>query len=291
MKLLLQSNEILAEEPMLEQGEPVPVVRSADQSTAESNTGKWILLILAVIYVAGSLYLLFDLRSQVNSLSKDSKAQFAELTKRVQAAEASDETLAQQVGMTKKELAARAAELQRQTRAAEARLAERQKEQISQVTGKVAGVETEVGGVKTDVASTKTDLEATKAKLERTIGDLGLQSGLVAKTRDDLELLKHKGDRNYYEFTLLKGAKPQPVSTVSLQLRKADTKRGKYTMNVTADDRTIEKKDRNVNEPIQFYTGRDHLLYELVVWTADKNKVTGYLSTPKNAPVPVSANQ
>ena len=188
---------------MLEQGEPVPVVRSADQSTAESNTGKWILLILAVIYVAGSLYLLFDLRSQVNSLSKDSKAQFAELTKRVQAAEASDETLAQQVGMTKKELAARAAELQRQTRAAEARLAERQKEQISQVTGKVAGVETEVGGVKTDVASTKTDLEATKAKLERTIGDLGLQSGLVAKTRDDLELLKHKGDRNYYEFTLL----------------------------------------------------------------------------------------
>jgi hypothetical protein len=291
MKLPLQSNEILAEEPMLEQGEPVPVVRSADQSTAESNTGKWILLILAVIYVAGSLYLLFDLRSQVNSLSKDSKAQFAELTKRVQAAEASDETLAQQVGMTKKELAARAAELQRQTRAAEARLAERQKEQISQVTGKVAGVETEVGGVKTDVASTKTDLEATKARLERTIGDLGLQSGLVAKTRDDLELLKHRGDRNYYEFTLLKGAKPQPVSTVSLQLRKADAKRGKYTMNVTADDRTIEKKDRNVNEPIQFYTGRDHLLYELVVWTADKNKVTGYLSTPKNAPVPVSANQ
>jgi len=287
MKLLLQSNEILAEEPMLEQGEPVPVVRSADQSTAESNTGKWILLILAVIYVAGSLYLLFDLRSQVNSLSKDSKAQFAELTKRVQAAEASDETLAQQVGMTKKELAARAAELQRQTRAAEARLAERQKEQISQVTGKVAGVETEVGGVKTDVASTKTDLEATKAKLERTIGDLGLQSGLVAKTRDDLELLKHKGDRNYYEFTLLKGAKPQPVSTVSLQLRKADTKRGKYTMDVIDDDPTIEKKDRNVNEPIQFYTGRDHLLYELVVWTADKNKVTGYLSTPKNAPVPV----
>jgi chromosome segregation ATPase len=188
-------------------------------------------------------------------------------------------------------LAARAAELQRQTRAAEARLAERQKEQISQVNGKVAGVETEVGGVKTDVASTKTDLEATKARLERTIGDLGLQSGLVAKTRDDLELLKHRGDRNYYEFTLLKGAKPQPVSTVSLQLRKADAKRGKYTMNVTADDRTIEKKDRNVNEPIQFYTGRDHLLYELVVWTADKNKVTGYLSTPKNAPVPVSANQ
>jgi hypothetical protein len=44
-----------------------------------------------------------------------------------------------------------------------------------------------------------------------------------------------------------------------------------------------------VNEPIQFYTGRDHMLYELVVWTLDKNKATGYVSTPKNAPVPVTA--
>jgi hypothetical protein len=94
-------------------------------------------------------------------------------------------------------------------------------------------------------------------------------------------MLKHKGDRNYYEFTLLRGAKPQPVSTVSLQLKKTDAKKGKFTMNVTSDDKTIEKKDRNVAEPIQFYSGRDHLLFELVVWTVDKNKATGYLSTPK----------
>ena len=108
-------------------------------------------------------------------------------------------------------------------------------------------------------------------------------------TRGDLEALKHKGDRQYYEFTLLKGAKPQAFSTVALQLKKTDPKRGKYTLNVTADDRTIEKKDRNQSEPVQFYTGREHMLYELVAWTVDKNKVTGYLSTPKNAPVAITA--
>ena len=108
-----------------------------------------------------------------------------------------------------------------------------------------------------------------------------MQSGLVANTREDLEVLKHKGDRNYYEFTLIKGAKPQPVSTVGLQLKKTDPKKGKFTLNVTSDDRTIEKKDRNVSEPIQFYSGRDRMLYELVVWSVDKNKATGYLSTPK----------
>ena len=258
---------------------------------SENSTGRWILLILAVLYVAGSLYFLFDLRGRFDQMSKNqaaSAAQIEELNKRMQSAEAEAETLGQQVGMTKKDLAQRAAQLQAQAKAAEARLAQQQKEQISQVSGDIAGVKSDVGGVRTDLGTTKTDLEATKAKLESTIGDLGVQSGLIAHTRDDLEILKHKGDRNYYEFTLLKGAKPQPVSTVSLQLKKTDPKRSKFTLNVTSDDKTFEKKDKNVAEPIQFYSGRDHLLFEVVVWSVDKNKITGYLSTPKNAPVPVT---
>ncbi len=274
---------------MSELDEQVTVVHES----GGSNAGKWILLLLAAIYVVASLYLLIDQRGRVNKLTQDqvaSQKEIADLTNRMQAAEAEAETLGQQVGMTKKDLASRAAQLQASQRAAEERLAKEQKEQITAVSGEVAGVKTDVGGVKTDVASTKEELAATKAKLESTIGDLGLQSGLIAKTRDDLEVLKHKGDRNYYEFTLVRGAKPQPVSTVSLQMKKIDPKRGKYTLNVTSDDKTIEKKDRNVNEPIQFYTGRDHLLYELVVWTLDKNKATGYVSTPKSAPVPVTAS-
>jgi hypothetical protein len=258
-----------------------------------SNTAKWLLLLLGAIYVAASLYLLVDLRGRVSTLHERQAAtakELSALTERMQAAEAEAETLGQQVGITKKELAQRAAQLQAAQREAEARLAKEQKEQITAVSGDIAGVKTDVGGVKTDVAQTKSDLAATKAKLESTVGDLGLQSGLIAKTRDDLEVLKHRGDRQYYEFTLMRGAKPQPVSTVSLQLRKIDPKRGKFTLNVTSDDKTIEKKDRNVNEPIQFYTGRDHMLYELVVWTLDKNKATGYVSTPKNAPVPVTAS-
>jgi hypothetical protein len=263
------------------------------QVASEGSAGKWILLALALIYVAGSLYFIFDLRGRLDQINKEqtaSKIQLADLGKRMQSAEADDETLAQQVGLTKKEMVSRSAELMRQQRASEARLAEQQKQEISAVSGEVAGVKTDVGGVKTDVASAKADLEATKAKLQSAIGDLGVQSGLIANTRGDLEILKHKGDRNYYEFTLIKGAKSQPVSTVGLQLKKTDVKKGKFTLDVTSDDKTIEKKDRNVSEPIQFYSGRDRMLYELVVWTVDKNKATGYLSTPKNAPTPVSAN-
>ena len=259
----------------------------------QSNAGKWILTVLAVLFVAASGYAHWVTHETVQRMTQDlgaSQAEVRELQARMQNEEAQQETLARQAGMTKKELVQRTAELQAQERAAESRLEQEQKEQISQVNGDIAGVKTDVGGVKTDVASTKADLDATKAKLQSTIGDLGVQSGLIATTRDDLEVLKHKGDRNYYEFTLLKGAKPQPVATVSLQLKKADAKRGKFTLNVTSDDKTIEKKDRNIAEPIQFYSGRDRMLFELVVWTVDKNKATGYLSTPKNAPVPVTSN-
>lgn len=277
---------------MPEEGEQIPIEHTEHQS----NTGKWILLFLAIVFVAGAVYGYVTTQQHVEKLTKDlsdSQAQVAELKSRMQTAEASEDALAHQVGLTKKELAQRAAELQAEQRTAESRLQKEQNEakaQIGQVSGEVAGVKTDVGGVKTDVASTKADLEATKAKLQSTIGDLGVQTGLIARTSGDLEILKHKGDRNYYEFTLLKGAKPQPVATVSLQLKKTDDKHGKFTMNVTSDDKTIAKQDRNIAEPIQFYSGRDHLLFELVVWTVDKKKATGYLSTPKSAPVPVTAN-
>ena len=266
------------------------------QVEQQSTAGKWILVILAILFVAGSVYGYVTTQQHVQKLTTDlsaSQAQVAELQKRVQSSEAQEETIAQKLGMTKKELMERAAALQAQQKADESRLAQQEKEskeQIGQVSGEVAGVKTDVGGVKTDVASTKADLEATKAKLQSAVGDLGVQSGLIANTRSDLEILKHKGDRNYYEFTLLRGAKPQPVATVSLQLKKTDPKHGKFTMNVTSDDRTIEKRDRNIAEPIQFYSGRDHLLFELVVWTVDKKKATGYLSTPKSAPTPVTGN-
>jgi multidrug efflux pump subunit AcrA (membrane-fusion protein) len=263
------------------------------QMEHQSSAGKWVLTVLAGLVVAVFGFAHYMTYSTVQKLTTDmgaSQAQVKELMNRMQTMESQSDALREKVGLTKQELAQRVAELRAQQKASESRLEKEQKAQISAVTGDIAGVKTDVGGVKTDVASTKADLEATKAKLQSTIGDLGVQSGLIAHTAGDLDILKHKGDRNYYEFTLLRGAKPQPVSTVSLQLKKADAKKGKFTMNVTSDDKTIEKKDRNVSEPIQFYSGREHLLFELVVWTVDKNKATGYLSTPKGAPVPVTAN-
>jgi len=255
-----------------------------------------ILLAAAGIFVLLSLYLTFDLRTRMEKIElgqKNALAENAQLLKRLGITEASlkaseemTSELSSKLGMTQKDVAVRAAQLRKEQAASEERLKQEQQTELGKVNGEVAGVKTDLGGAKTDIAATRSDLEATKGKLDRALGDLNVQSGLIARTRDDLETLKHKGDRNYYEFTLKKNEKPQPVSTVSLQLKKIDSKKGKFSLNVLADDKTIEKKDRTLYEPLQFYTGRDRMLYELVVFTADKNSISGYISTPKTAPVP-----
>jgi hypothetical protein len=264
------------------------VQNQGSESRAMSSGLKMALLVLAGIYILVSGYLMITSYSRIGKLEEQQKAQEQDTQKKIATlrseTQASTGALADKLGMTQKELATRSSQLQAQQRAAESRLSEQQKEQIGAVSTDVAAVKTDVGGVKTDVATTKQQLADTQAKLQSVIGDLNVQSGLIAKTRGDLDELKRRGDRNYFEFSLLKGQKPTAISTIALQLKKVDVKKGKFTLAVIADDRSFEKKDRLMYEPMQFYTGKDRQLYELVVFEVDKNKVGGYLSTPKAAP-------
>jgi len=198
------------------------------------------------------------------------------------------EELGNSLGLTQKQLDARAQELIRREDAQEAnsqRLASAQKQTAQAVTGlasDVSGVKTDVGGVRTDLGKTQTDLATTISQLTSMKGDLNGHSSLIARNHDELELLKHKGDRNYYEFTLNKGQR-KPVGTISLELKKADGKKNRFTLVVDSDDKQYEKKDRSLNEPLQFYSGKDPALFEIMVNSVGgKNQsISGYLSAPK----------
>jgi hypothetical protein len=255
---------------------------------------QYVLFALAVLYVIASLYFMYTLKTRLDGLDQkqmalnDAQQQLAQRLHMT--SNEFKQALTSEVGLTKQEMAKRAAELERQQKQSEAKLSsaqQQQGQQIAAVSGEVSGVKTDLGTTKTDIQKTQSDLAATNQKLEKTIGDLGVQSGLIAHNSGELDMLKRKGERNYYDFTLQKGAR-MPVSTVSLQLKKVDAKKSRFTLNVIADDKTIEKKDKTIGEPLQFYTGRDRLLYEVVVFTANKNSITGYLATPKNAPTPVT---
>jgi len=198
--------------------------------------------------------------------------------------------LSRSLGMTQKQLDERAQQIIRQQDAATKKLQAAQQQtaaQVSAVSSEVSNMKTDVGGVKTDVAKTQTDLATAISQLQSMRGDLTGQSTLIARNHDELVTLQHKGDRNYYEFSLDKGRR-KPVGTISLELRKADPKHSRFTLYIFADDRRYEKKDRNVNEPLQFYSGKQPELYEIVVNSiSSKNRISGYVSTPKSAPMPV----
>jgi hypothetical protein len=49
------------------------------------------------------------------------------------------------------------------------------------------------------------------------------------------------------------------------------------------EQKSFEKKNRSVNEPIFFYTGGSHAALELVVNKVTKTTASGYVSVPKAA--------
>jgi len=256
-----------------------------------SRVVKIILMVTVAIYMAGSLLFLVQTNNRMTALEqKQASAQTAtdkklgDITNLGYQNRASVDALAEKVGMTQTELKRRASVLQQAETATENRLSADEKsnaDQFGKVNGEVAGVKTQVTQIGSDVSDTRSDLAQTKTKLDTAIGELNHHAELIATNHAELDQLKHKGERNFYEFTLNKGQNPTRLSTVSLQLKKTDPKKNRFTLVVFADDMQIEKKDRIVNEPLQFYTGRDHNLYEVVVNTVTKEQISGYLSTPK----------
>jgi chromosome segregation ATPase len=153
---------------------------------------------------------------------------------------------------------------------------------LTDIGSEVGEVKTEVGEVKTQVASTRSELDKTIAEMRRVNGDLGVVSGLIATNSKEIAALRALGERDYHEFSLSKTQARRLLAGVSLLYKKADPKRNRYTLEVVADDKRVEKKDRATNEPVQFYVpSKARQPYELVINEVKKDTIVGYLSAPK----------
>jgi hypothetical protein len=268
-------------------------------STDPGALPRWVILLFAVAFVLVG-YLLYASYSQNQALqkgladaNKKSILLVAEIDKtntRVADLKGQLDVTSQKLGLTQDELA-RARGLAQSLKKDQQQNDQRLRQEIGQVqadtSSKFGEVATEISGTKSDVAATKADLEATKGKLQSTIGDLGVQSGLIARNHDEVQELRRMGERDIFEFTLAKSEKgPRHVGPILVQLRKVDTKKFRFTLNVVADDKSIEKKDKTVGEPVQFYVRGARAPYEIVVFEVSKDTAKGYLSTPKSAGAP-----
>ena len=240
------------------------------------------------------------LANLVARLEEDNKLQdkgLEQLHSRLKEADTRQSDLQGELAEAKNKLGATASDLAK-TRQTAAELAKQQAEtqehaaQLSNQVGQLAqdqqttksslsNVATDVSGVKSEVKSTQAELNATKAELKRVVGDLGVQSDLIARTGSDLADLRARGEREYIEFDLDKKAKRKKIGIVSIELKKTDDKKQKFTIALTADDKTVEKKDRNPFEPVQFYLQGQRQTSEIVVQKVLKDRIVGYISTPK----------
>ena len=226
-----------------------------------------------------------NLRDQSSVATNSQVRRMETLKEELAAAQAQSRSLSSQA---KAEGIARAEQIGRQIQAEQAKQAQQVNSEISDVkqsasatNAKIADVSTDVGGVKTQVSNTQAELQKTISDLKSTRGDLGVQSGLIATNATELQALRRLGERNYFEFKLGKTKAPQRVGDITLKLKAVDAKKNKYTVEVSADDKVTEKKDRSINEPVQFYTSKAKQPYELVVNQVQKDMIIGYLTTPK----------
>ncbi len=125
-----------------------------------------------------------------------------------------------------------------------------------------------------DVTGVRTDLDATNSSLQMAKSEMGT---LIARNHDEIDQLRRMGQRDYFEFTVSRKGGAQHVGSVQV-------------INVLADDKSFEKKNRSVNEPIFFYTGGTRQALELVVNKVTKTTASGYLSIPKAGGTTAAAN-
>jgi hypothetical protein len=134
-----------------------------------------------------------------------------------------------------------------------------------------------------DVTGVKTDLDATKNSIQMARSEMGT---LIARNHDEIDQLRRMGQRDYYEFTVTRKAGAQKVGTVQVELKDTNTKKNQFTINVLADDKSFEKKNRSVNEPIFFYTGGTRQAVELVINKVSKSTGATWRQRPQEQPPP-----
>ena len=254
---------------------------------------KFIVLLVAVLaLIGGGVYLYMQLDKTKQDLVKTNEGLQARIDKLEEATSVTTrsnrkttEELREQlerarrqanamVGEAKQEALKRVDDTRAQLEAAQEQNKQQLKSDISQVGN-------DVTAVKTDLTSTKSELEKTVADLKRATGEIDGHSVMIATNGKELAALRALGERNFVEFTIHKAKQPQKVGDVSILLKSADPKRNRYTIELTADDRTTEKKDRTANEPVQFMTSKAKQPYELIVNDVKKDTIAGYLSVPK----------
>jgi hypothetical protein len=266
--------------------------------TVVAGTPRWVGLAVAVL---GALSLLglgvgWSAINHANSVEQSTQAALKQqndaLGQRVAKAEDTNQQLQSDLKVVTDKLNVTQSELisaRKQSKAAVVSYSKKLNELGTNVSAQLAtkASSDDVSKLGGDVTGVKTDLEGTKNSIQMARSEMGT---LIARNHDEIDQLRRMGQRDYYEFTVTRKAGAQKVGSIQVELKDTNIKKNQYTINVLADDKNFEKKNRSVNEPIFFYTGGTRQAVELVINKVSKTTATGYLSVPKSATTTETSN-
>ena len=269
----------------------------AYQTTTTTGTPRWVGLAVGVLGAISVLGLGFGAvaLSHTNSIEQNTQATVKQATDSLTQRLAKEDEINQQLQSDLKVVTDKLNLTQSQLLAAR----KQNKNTSATVDKKLTGLESSMNAkldtkasnddlnkLNGDVTGIKGDLASTNNNLQMARSEMGT---LIARNHDEIDQLRRMGQRDYFEFTVTRKAGAERVGSVQVELKDTNTKKNQYTINVLADDKSFEKKNRSVNEPIFFYTGGSHAALELVVNKVTKTTASGYLSVPK-APGATSAS-
>jgi hypothetical protein len=268
-----------------------PVVHTAE-------TPRWVALAVVVVAVLSliGLGVGWSAMSHANNIEQTTQASVKQtndaLGQRLAKAEEQSQQLQSDLKVVTNKLNVTQADLfaaRRQTKSATAAYEKKLTGLQSSVSSELATKAStdDISKLNGDVTGVKGDLDATKNSIQMARSEMGT---LIARNHDEIDQLRRMGQRDYFEFSLTRKSGPQKVGSIQVQLKDTNIKKNRYTVNVLADDKSFEKKDRSVNEPIFFYTGGSRAALELVINKVTKTGATGYLSLPKSAGTASASN-
>jgi hypothetical protein len=243
-----------------------------------------IILNAILIVMAGlNIYWVTSLRKGMEESGRLQEDQHTLMTRRLDASDEQFARLSGDLKVTHEKLGMTAEELGR-ARSVTASVRKQQQQAVKQLNDAIAqkasaeelnrlqsDAEVKFAGLSGDIAKTNETLTGTRSEL----------SGDIARTHDELVALAHRSDRDYFEFTLPRKGAKEKVGGVTIALAKTDTKRNRFTVDLFFDDKRIQHKDKALFEPVMFYASGASSPVELVVNQLSKNKISGYVSTPR----------
>lgn len=133
-----------------------------------------------------------------------------------------------------------------------------------------------------NLAANHDEWKATVNRLGNVVGQLDSQQNAIKKNESNVNYLMARAHRTDVTFTLRKGRRYQRIGPISMKLTGTSVKNQHYSIRMIVNDKSVELKDRALNEVVQFYTSQSKYPLGLIVSRIKHGEVSGVLAVPKN---------